>query len=693
MEKDERLKNSSDYEKEIIDNQYKSLFAKNPFSRNETLIIWLGGQLKEHISRGGNDDQIRFEDLSFTPEMSTALKEGNSFYTELFDQDDWVPEGATDKRSKTPFSDAIERLYNNLWHLPNDETRNELTIYSELEHYIEAELGKYVAKESSLNNLEGWNSIQYTTDGLWDFYKSWTVSIDKSIILSLEHDLIDIEPDTPLHELVSLMERRHDKEAASSNYAAKLVKLKDESHWVYVRESTSDSDYITLHDHHGLRGELLLRIGLEPWLKWVDGLQLPIVQDHTFFFTRRVDWLEQSISLIVNEEVSLKTSREHLLLIALKNYGNLIINISDNLSHLKEGEWNYRENEEAQNIIDKAQQQYKDWVGHELKDSCNQIFNAIFGLEPISESRYFKGVFEWINSLSKENYSGKQKPKPSLDCLTILNEEFQQKLNLDTANKVTIAHCLPMKKMSWQVFEKLVRILEHDKSDAAFRQVLYDTYLSYLKSNHFRWKMSFEDLFINQACSFSYVIQQLTNPLNTWASVFVNFRYLHEGWLASADSGHEAKSKEAFVLMAGACLSYSYYKEGDSINGQSVFAQVLGNTITQYRNDFSISKIGYQIVLQLLAHTLGKFDYSKADAFAQSIVDKIDSEEAFLVILHTLTVELSSHSRSLSSAIKTNIEQRTNIRFWILEERYKKGIDSKAKLKYYSELQDAILAN
>src|SRR5690606_33447152 len=129
-------------------------------------------------------------------------------------------------------------------------------------------------------------------------------------------------------------------------------------------------------------------------------------------------------------------------------------------------------------------------------------------------------------------------PKPSLNTLNILSNEFQQKLNLDTANKVNIATRLPMKKMNWQVFEKLVGILQHDKSDTAFRQVLYDTYQSYLESDHFRFKVSFEVLFINQACNFSYIIKQLADPLSTWASVFANFRCLHEGWLAPILPSH-----------------------------------------------------------------------------------------------------------------------------------------------------------
>ncbi len=693
MEKDERLKNNHDLEKELRDAKYQSLFAQNLFSQSETLIAWLGDQLNERISGSKSEPQTRFEDLDYTPEVSAALKKGNSFYTQLFDRGDWIAEKAEDKRTETPFSEVIERLYNRLWNIQNDKPRSELIIYSELEHHIEAELGNHVAKEPFLNNLASWYSIQDATDGLWEFYKSWIASIDLSSIRSLENDLTRNPPDTPLHELASLMERRHDKEVASSNYATKLEKLKDESHWVYVRESTRGSDYIFLHSHQMLREKLLLKLRLESWLKWVDGLQWPIVQDHAFFFIQRIDWLEQLISFVVNEEVPHKTSREHMLLIALKNYGELIIKISDNLFHLKEGEWSYQKNEETQKIIDAAQQQYEDWMDHELKNSCNRVFNEVFGSESISESKYFDGVFDWINSLSKEHYNGKRSPKPSLDSLNILNDEFQQKLNIDTINKLNIATRLPMKKMNWQVFEKLVGILEHDESDTVFRQVLYNSYLSYLESNHFRWKVSFENLFINQACNFSYVIKQLADPLSVWASVFANFRCLHEGWLAPTLPGHEAKSKEAFVLIAGACLSYIYYNEGDSTNGASVFDFVLENTISQYRYDFSISEKNYQIVLQLLAHTAGKFDHAKANVFAQSIVDMIDNEEAFFLILQTVIATISDQSQHLSARIKTNIEQRVNTRFWILEGRYKKGMHSKEKMKYYSELRDVVLTH
>ena len=232
MEKDERLKNNHDLEKELRDAKYQSLFAQNLFSQSETLIAWLGDQLNERISGSKSEPQTRFEDLDYTPEVSAALKKGNSFYTQLFDRGDWIAEKAEDKRTETPFSEVIERLYNRLWNIQNDKPRSELIIYSELEHHIEAELGNHVAKEPFLNNLASWYSIQDATDGLWEFYKSWIASIDLSSIRSLENDLTRNPPDTPLHELASLMERRHDKEVASSNYATELEKLKDESHWV-----------------------------------------------------------------------------------------------------------------------------------------------------------------------------------------------------------------------------------------------------------------------------------------------------------------------------------------------------------------------------------------------------------------------------------------------------------------------------
>ena len=691
MEKDERLKDYHTLKNESQAAEYKSLFAQNAFLPSEIAVVWLLEQLKQRISSSEDGAKTRFTDLNHSPELQTSLTEGDSFYTRLFDEGNWISERVQDMRSETPFSQAIERLYNRLWDLYNDEVRSELVVYSELEHHIEVELGRHVAKDSSLNNLAGWISIKDATHGLWKFQQSWVASIDEPKIQSLSNDLVYIAPNVPLHELASLMERRHDKVAASASYATELKRLQTESDWTYVRELTDKSDMLDLNSDQHLKQDLLLRLGMEPWLKWVDGLKWPILQDHAFLFIQRIDRLEELVALITKGQLSLKTKSEHLLLMVLQNYVELIIKISNNLFHLKEGEWNYPESEDAQDIIDAARQQYDDWMNRELKDSCNRVFDMIFGAAPVSESGYFDGVFEWINSLSKQHYNNKRYPNPSLDSLMIINEAFQQKLNNDTTNKLKIVASVPINQLNWQVFEKLVGILEHDENDEFFQRTLFDTYVSYLESDHFRWNVKFEDLCLNQACNFSYVLKKLDHPLNEWKKLISKYRCIHEGWLARNIAGYEPRTKEAFVLITGACLSYTCYKENDLVNGVSVYDHVLDIVFEQYRSDFSTNEKDYWIALQLLAHIVGTYDQTKANALAQLLADKMDTEEGFLVVTQTLTATLLKQSQNLNGLSKTKIEERINGRFWIIEERYKDGM-KKQDLTYYHELRDAVLA-
>lgn len=688
MRKDERLKNQHDFKDESIYAKYQSFFEDNKYSPHKVFNSWLLDQLKRRIETEDSKEQPNFEKLKLSLSLKSELEKRDQYYFDLINKSEFIPENYEDKIDDLPFTHSVQRFYNSLWTKDSQDIRSDHTIHGELDKQVAKDFAIFLAQEDSLNTFKDWKRIDTIIHGQWDFKRAWIENISLSNIKSEEKKLIT-NPSSSLHEMADLIGFKHEKEEVSKHYERKIEKLKDKSDWGFIKELISGSDMLGFIGDLDLRSHLLFRLGLRSWLLWVDQLKLPILQDHALFWIKKVEDFEELVQLVIDEQNTFQTKREHLMLMVLHNYVELLEKISYNLYSLSEGQWSYSDNKDDQRIIDNAKAQYNTWFEHDLQSSVRGVFKLIFNSTPVSKSQYFVGVFEWINSLPKMTPRNGRNYNIYNACLNTINKEFQKILNEDVLHKKDILKATPLEKLNWQVFEKLTGIMDNDETDISIREALFKLFTIYIDSKNFRWIEEYDNKSINEAGNFAYIISLFDDPIKTWETLATNYIYKHEGWLPSRID-LKVRERESFILMTGVCLGYTFYSSKDKVRAMAVIKLLQDICIKQHRFDRLRNDEGYQSILHFLAYTLANFDKSRANQFAKEVINKIDTEQIFIKTIYTLTVELSAKSKKLNKTVQKSLLKRIDERFWIIEDKYANAKLSN-ELESFTKMKDAIL--
>lgn len=693
--KDQRLKNIHELVQDLDNERYRLLFSSHPFQLQNLLIEWLANHLYTKVQGSDNFAQIPFSSLTGQNDFFDALKRGDLFYCTWFSFEKMIPDESKEFAKSNPLTRVINKIYNSIWEISSESESNSLAIYWELEKYFENLLGVHVAKDSKYSRFDEWLKISHASSGMWTFYESWTLQIGISEIERNIDQLVFITP-SKLHELVDMLEFRRIKERAdvSLNYEKKIQSLSAKSDWEFIREATDKSDMISLNDDLILRKDLLLRVDIKSWLLWLDNLNWPIVQDHAFGSVQELHKMEQLIELIVKQEIQLKTKSQHLLLIALKNYFELVEKITDNLYHIKQGQWDHYNKEQRQNIINEALTSYDKWTNSDLTASCLKVFELIFANQTLSQSEYFIGIFEWITSYSKEQYLSIRHSEPGLKTLKEINESFENILIKDSKSISRILNEVKIEKINWQILEKLFTLIQSNQTDVRSLDAIYNKYIDYLNSEHFTWNLQdgYNDVVINQAYNLSCVIAKLLNPLSIWLNLQNQFKRQHEGWIVDYKDGHNSGKKEIYVLMVGTGLAYSYYDQGKIVEGEEIFSEVLKITLSQYRISSSLTSKDYWIVLRFLAHTISHFSPKDIDSFIEVMEKNCDDLELFLILTSEIVLHIERSSLELSQASISIIENQISENFWKIEMKYGEFV-VKHMLEYFSALKHQVFAS
>ena len=693
MIKDQRLKDYNEIIKDLDDKNYNSFFYTHQFPKICTIVTWLADQINQRVENKSYDPAILFEKAITDNNLSFILNEADAFYYSVFNSKSIISEHNIDLKKANPLSTVVNKIYNSIWDIVNESELQGLIIYSELEKHVLQLLGKETAIDPRYTMFSDWRKIYHITQQLYGFYNSWISNINKQLIESNRNDLFLSGTSGHLHELAYLVDYHRDREKVSNAYEINIQKLSDKSDWSFIKEATDKSDYISLREELELKEDLLLKTDIKYWLIWVDNLKWPILQDHVFYSIQDHTVLEQIIEVIVGEKLKLRTKLQHFLLIAVKNYYKVLEKISSNLYHLKENQIHYYDNNAKQEIIDESIRLYDNWTSSELEASCIKVFQLIFGNIPVTESKYFEGIFDLINSYSKQNYIENKYSEPALRTLKIFNQTFENILVLDTNSKSKIISGITPEKINWQVLEKLIILFQKDENDSLFHCSLYKKYVEYIESDYFNWNLQvrYHEVVINQAYYLSYIMTRFPNPLDMWFNLFNQFKCWHEGWVTTNNSDYRVRSKEIYVLTVGACFAY-YYSEGETAKAKEAFDKVLRVVLSQYRNSSSWSVNDYEIVLRFLSHTISSFSYKDVDSFIKQIDEKCDDVELFLVIAYEITLIIEKGSLSLCAKSILIIKNQIDNNFWKIENRY----DDRAllyKLDYFLKLKKEILNN
>ena len=694
MKEDNRLKDINRIQNEKYAQRISDFLCQNPLSQINVIIEWLSNQLKLRIKENGTpQNKMLFNDLKLSPVILNIIQEGDDFYSSLLNIEEWISKDSTDLINEKPFTYSLTRVYNQIWGIQNEHKSVELSIYNALQKHLFELVGKSVAHDSEYNTIDIWENIYITTYSFDGFYNKWLNNIDVNLIKSNLSNLIHIPSKTQLHDLASFMDYRKEKGKYTHAYLEKLEKLESKSDWEFIRESTRDSDLLSFEDNLYFKENLILRTSLNNWIKWVDNLEFPVLQDHAFYSIKNLDSFREIISLILLEKSNLKTESKKLLLITLKKWFWLLENITSNLFYLKGGEWsrNYPKMEGKEDIIKQAENDYTDWTNKLLEEQCTTIFELIFKTTPVSDSIYFQGVFEWINSYTKQNYLNKKYPEPDLKTLEIVTGKFQSLLCADIQNKNTIIDCIEQTNLSWQFLESFLGIFMTDESDEQFKEKLLLKYLSFLESPNFKWNISneYNNETLDKAYYFAYVISKQSNPFETWEKLYQEYKCWHEGWNYNVFSSKNKTNIENYLLTVGVCLSYTFYKNNEQIEAKSTFEKILNILFSQYRVSSKYKLMAYTVPLRFLSHTKAYFCSQEIDDFATQLSIKLDDIEDLLPLYYEICIVLKEQQRKLNETTKGLILSQITNDFWMLEIRYKENTLKNRHL-YFSELKKEI---
>lgn len=694
MEEDYRLKNIHSIQNEKVAQKSLDFLYQSPLSQVNVIIEWLCNQLKFRIKENRTPQRkVLFNELNLPSNILNIIQKGDDFYNNLINTEEWISKDSTDLINEKPFTYSLTRVYNQIWGIQNEHKSIELSIYNALQKYLIELLGESVAHDSEYNTIEIWENIHITTYSFDGFYNRWLNNIDVNLIIFNLNNLIYISSKIQLHDLASFMDYRREKEKHTQAYLEKLKNLESKSDWEFVRESTKDSDLLNFEDNLYLKENLILRTSLKNWIKWVDNLKFSVLQDHAFYSIKNLDSFREIISAIISEKSNLKTKSERLLLIALKKWFRLLENITSNLFYLKSGEWsgNFPRMEGKEDIIKQAENDYTDWTNNLLEEQCTTIFELIFKTAPVYDSIYFQGVFEWINSYTRQNYLNKKYPEPDLKTLEIVTGKFQSLLCADIQNKDTIIDCIEQTKLSWQFLESFLGIFMVDENDESFKEKLFLKYLSFIESSNFKWNISneYNNETLDQACYFAYVISKQSNPFETWGKLYQEYKCWHEGWNYNVFSSKNKTNIENYLLTVGVCLSYTFYKNNEQIEAKSTFEKILNILFSQYRVSGKYKLTEYTVPLRFLSHTKAYFCSQEIDDFVAQLSLKIDEIKDLLPIYYEICFVLKEQQKQLNETANNHILSDIANNFWMLEIRYKDNTQ-KQQLQYFSELKKEI---
>ena len=660
--------------------QIRDFLLQNSFPGNTIVIEWLKKLFKHKIF---HTKQFFDFETETNPVLNKTLNEGDYYYLHLFRENNFIKEDAMEKETQFPLTEIVKNIYG-CFILKNNSHSEPLLIYSELRCKIENEVGRLLANDPTLQSYEHWLLINEELDIEYNIFSTWVSNIPLNSINKEKYKFSLIPKGTLLSDIANLRSYGRNNEAAAKNYIVHIGKLAAKSAFEYIQEAGRSSDLLTLKENLYFRQQLLQRAGILDWLQLTDSLGYANLQDHVFLW---IDNLEQYTSIRDHRAKNDKfhTPNEHLLLIGLENYFDFVDRTLEGLYGLSFKRYNYNNSAEIEQFIEVAKNEYERWLSDLIPQSFNQILNSIFPVNELHNSKFFLSFFEWINSHSKLHLSH-DRTESKRKLIDLLNKTFQKRLDIHERDRHFLIDNISLAQVNFEGLKKFLSVYNESKSDLAFRDKLYEKYLSFLNSSEFSWhaesNVNFEAA-LNDAYYFSLIIISYDDGLSKWMNLFHQYKIIHEGWLkGSAD--YRAYYRESFLLTAGIGIAYNYYSENDTKVGTDALLTVLNMLIKQTRSCNEKTSIDYKTPLKFAAIAAGRYSPENSEAILAIVTDKMDSLKYLLIILNELWT--NSKNFSISNDLKNRIRTKIDNEFWVIEDRKTEAV-LKHELEYYIQLK------
>lgn len=654
----------------------KKFLKENPFDGNDAVYEWLCEIFTNKILTGS---ALPLETVS-TDELKAKIQKGDLFYYNAFRANGFVTDVNKDDESTRPFYEAINNIYSKIILNGNAEPEK-LPIYTELRKSLEEILGEKIAERDKLQQYELWMKIHNELHHEFDLHHSWINTIPITSIDKEMHKFSVIPHRTKLSDITYMRGYNKDNEEQAANYIAYIDTLKSKTTVEYLKDACRSSDLLTFKESVYLQEELIKRTGFTNWLRFVDSLVYPTIQNHIFLLIHELD---EYIKIFesVSSAASLHTPKEHLFVIALENYFDFLDRNTSDLSNLISRQGN---TEAVSTAIQNVKAEFELWQKDYIPESFQKILAIIFPGRELKTNSFLFTFFDWINSHTTLYYTHPI-TKSKINLIDSLNEIFLNRLQQNETDVYFLIDNLKAESINFEALKKVVSVMVDLKPDSAFINKLFDLYVGFIRSDKFSWSaegdVNFENA-INNTYYFSQVIANCANGFQKWYALFTLYKINHDGWLKNS-SDYKDYQRESFLFCAGIGMTYNLYTNKNIPEARKIFAEIFGILIRQIRNSSGVNSIDYLTPVKFASITIGSFDQGNAENYLEQIILKCDKLNYVLIALNVLAEY--DNSVSLSKKIKALIKQRIDEEFWIIEKK-KSEVIYKNQLEYFQRLK------
>lgn len=647
-------------------------------------ITFVAKQICQLLLRKLNHDETpaSFETFSNIESFLINLDGGDNYYNNLFSKSGIIVDLDSNASTK-PFSHSVGTVYNELF-FEKHTHQNLHIVYGFIADQIRNEIGTQLALSGDLERYEQWVLLYefVQTSNSFKIYSAWEEILPLSTLLQEIPKLAKAPANAKLSELAWLGFSSRDADEKAANYLAHIAKLSTSSPLKYVQDSTWESDQVHLTGNLNLQSWLLHKAGLPHWVRFLDSLRFPILQDHLFLFIKDFEDYLGIVHAIVNAE-DLITPKAYLLIIALENYFECCNRSLSALDGISEERMSSVENQkpyilEAQALKEKI-----------IKETIPTSFNAILNFTQPSSAidGQFIAIYDWMNSHGKL-YLYLQHHQSQADLIDLLNDLYEAKLKENKADYKSIVDSLKPNQINWECLRKLVGFALSNSSDIDLRDKIYEKYVAFIAKPDFFYNLSHTEfrVAINDAYHFSQLISSYETPFEKWSSLYAANHTFCQGWVTNI-WGKSQSYKEAYLLCVGAGIAYWHFANEQSGAGETIMEKVLSTVISQLRSRLEHSgSAEYSGALKFIAIVVGRFCTKESDNFVLTITDGIDSLKLILISVYELG---QYHKTYIPSAIvKSAVLARIEDEFWMIEQKYKNIPNG--EYEFYSKLRNEV---
>jgi hypothetical protein len=228
---------------------------------------------------------------------------------------------------KDLFQRAMEKFLGRLF--ANDRINDEeFEIQRDIHSWLETMLALEILQDKRFSTVDVIVKVIESTELLDTFYFSLLKYIPPDWIKDNIDDLlkVNINPDNVV-ENYNMRDKSFFK-----NYEKRFPPSATISSWQYVKQLDEYANFMTLNNRYSFISSILLHTDVSSWVRLLDNLKLPVIQDCAFHGIMCPDQYVDIINMLVSQKDTLKSNFTYLVLIVLKHFFETSIRLTERLA-------------------------------------------------------------------------------------------------------------------------------------------------------------------------------------------------------------------------------------------------------------------------------------------------------------------------------------------------------------------------